>query len=120
MQYTLFDTAPAPAPEAHARHTDPETSHLAAAALPADTITARQLAVLAVFCVRSAMTDEQMLDQYQQSRPLLDLPVQSQSGLRTRRSELVHAGLLRDSGLRSLTASGRQAIIWTLTGAGGI
>lgn len=42
----------------------------------------------------------------------------SASGLRSRRSELVKAGLVEDSGERGKTASGRKTIIWRLTEAG--
>ena len=34
------------------------------------------------------------------------------SGIRPRRIELVQAGLVRDSGKRRATRSGRQAVIW--------
>jgi hypothetical protein len=38
----------------------------------------------------------------------------SPSGLRTRTNELVKAGLVKDSGKREETPSGRKAIIWEL------
>ena len=36
------------------------------------------------------------------------------SGLRTRRSELVDAGLVVDSGERKLTQNGAKSIVWRL------
>ena len=42
----------------------------------------------------------------------------SASGIRTRRSELVHAGYVRDSGHRATLPTGRKAIVWEITLAG--
>ena len=43
---------------------------------------------------------------------LYDGPLASASGLRTRRSELVNAGLVVDSDRRDTLASGRKAVVW--------
>jgi hypothetical protein len=45
-------------------------------------------------------------------------PTVSDSGFRTRRAELVHAGLVQDSGLRYRIGTGRLAIAWEITTAG--
>lgn len=46
-------------------------------------------------------------------------PKSSQSGLRTRVSELVRGGVVQDSGRTRTMSTGRQAIVWTLTTQGG-
>ena len=43
-----------------------------------------------------------------------DVTDQSDSGLRTRRNELVRMGLLADTGQTRPIRSGRQAILWGL------
>lgn len=112
MQHTLFDHLPDSEPRA--RTSDPDTSHEAAASVRrvADT----HAALLALFALYPAMTDEQMLDHYTSLRTIMGWPRQSPSGLRTRRSELVQAGLIGDSGDRARTTSGRACIIWQHTG----
>jgi hypothetical protein len=78
--------------EAHARRTDPSTSH--AAARSVGNLTKKQLAVHALLRKNGSMTDEQLVRTY---REAVDkkitfngvlLPEQSDSGIRTRRSEL--------------------------------
>lgn len=103
MQTELFEQV------AHARHGDPVTSHRAAASVTE--LTAKQEAVLRVFNNYKRLTDEQLATIYS---TLPDFPAQSESGLRTRRSELVTRGKVKDSGERGLTAMGRQCIIWAL------
>ncbi len=104
-------------PYKRTRKTDPTTS-LDAAASVTD-ITKKQKAVLTV--LRSGrFTDEELWKQYEASRifgtlrgqPIEALPEQSVSGLRTRRSELRHRGLVRDSGVKRRLASGRMAVVW--------
>jgi hypothetical protein len=93
---------------AHARATDPQTSHDAAASIPSDKIRASQQAVLSVLRVHGPMDDTGIIEIC-----MLAQPSQSPSGIRTRRSELVAKGLIADSGERRTLASGRKAIIWT-------
>ena len=101
---TLFDEV-----IALTRTTDPQTSHDAAKTVR---VTDGQMAVYAEFRMYGPMTDEQLiyaLKVRSESCPDAQL---SDSGARSRRSELVKLGMLRDSGQRGVTASGRQTIIW--------
>ena len=91
--------------QAHARRTDPPTSHEAAASIVA--LLAKQEAVLHVFNKYKTLTLEQLVANY------FGLP-QCASGIRTRASELVKLGYLRDSGRTTKTKSGRNAIIWEI------
>ncbi len=119
----LFDatTLPRKLPEgtdpmlrAVARRTDPDTSHAAAASVKE--LTKKQKAVLAILRVLTesmgGATDEQIADAYQTNLPWERLPEQSDSGLRTRRSELVRKGVVVDSGERRRNRAGRQCAVW--------
>lgn len=93
-----------------ARRTDPATSHAAAASVRNPELDrARVYAALA----EGPMTDEQILERCRAHYA----PQISPSGARTRRSELVRTGLVRDSGRRTRLSSGRLAIIWERTEA---
>jgi hypothetical protein len=100
-QPSLFDDL-----TARARRSDPSTSH--AAARSVKRIRASHAAILACFQQHGPMHDEKLQELYGQQPPL------SQSGLRTRRSELVDRDLLRDSGKRTKTRFNRETIIWEL------
>jgi hypothetical protein len=99
---------------AHARHTDPSTSHAAAKSLSSDTLRRSQMAVLSVLCDRGPMDDKQLVREYSW-HPLFKALPQSDSGLRTRRKELVAQGLVEDSGMKVQSSSGRQMIVWRAT-----
>jgi hypothetical protein len=88
-----------------ARNTDPQTSHDAAASV--DDVTLTQAFVLRA--LKRPRTDPQLIEAY---RKLKHAPRASESGIRTRRAELVDRGLVVDSGLRSVTPFGRKAIVW--------
>ena len=105
------ETGAAPA-RAHARGSDPWTSHAAARSLDAETLRKTQEAVLACFQIAGAMHHERLVDRYGTLRPEYGWPEQSVSGLRTRTSELVTGGHLRDSGRVTRLDSGRKSIIW--------
>jgi hypothetical protein len=107
-QASLFDDVP---DVPRARATDPATSHAAAASV--DEVTRKQAAVLAVLR-EGPLTDAQLVGVYQAraAATLGALPPQSSSGLRTRRSELVAKGRVRDSGARVRMETGRMAIVW--------
>ena len=94
----LFDTP-------HARNTDPQTSHDAAASVKR--IRENQQLILACIKRLGPVTDEQLVKKLSFYTPM------SPSGIRTRRNELVKQGLVRDSGHREKLASGRLAILWT-------
>lgn len=113
----LFDPPPEPpatdpAPVAHARRTDPPTSHAAAAALTPDTLRKSQAEVLNI------LRQGPMHDQRIAATALAWHSKQSPSGLRTRRAELVAAGLVEDSGRRETLPSGRGSVVWRLTAKG--
>lgn len=95
---------------AKARTTDPHTSHDAAESV--QNMTEKREAILHIFKVRSSMTDFELMEVYQEMQEFL--PVQSESGIRTRRSELVQMGFLKDSGERKPNENGRSCVVWTL------
>lgn len=100
---------------AHARWSDPVTSHAAAKSLSEEKLRESQEAVLGVFRLwHTPMDDPLMIERYRGSVT----PWQSPSGLRTRRKELVDLGYLEDSGERFIMPSGRKSIVWRLTDKG--
>lgn len=98
---TLFDS-----PAAHARATDPATSHEAAASISRAHVTAAQDAILISLRMRGPMTDEAI---YEVVSKLIQI---SPSGCRTRRAELVDAGKVIATGFGE-TARGRKCQIWS-------
>lgn len=99
---SLFDEPPT----AHARRTDPQTSHDAARSVR--DLTAKQAMILAVLDSAGPCDFDDLIENYRDR----GLPAQSPSGIRTRVSELVARGLVEDSGDRSVLPSGRRAIVW--------
>lgn len=91
-----------------ARRTDPATSHLAAESV--DNITATQSFVLR--CLKRPRNDVELVNAY---RAYKTAPRASESGIRTRRAELVDRGLVIDTGRRVRLSSGRYAIVWGLS-----
>lgn len=93
---------------AHARSTDPDTSHEAAASIK--DLRQSQFKVWMLFgAFPDGATDEELLDRARQIGFLI-----SDSGLRTRRSELVRQGLVEWSGEKKWTTSGRRTRVWQL------
>lgn len=88
-----------------ARKTDPTTSHEAAAQV-AD-LTATKQAILKA--LNHPRTDVDLISAY---KSLHGAPMASESGIRTRRAELVTSGLVVDTGDRAKLPSGRNAIVW--------
>lgn len=95
---------------ARARTTDPATSHAAAASI-AD-LRASQAAVLAMFIFYGELYDQQLVERYQREERE---PMQSESGLRTRRRELCDAGLIERTNRTVRLPSGRKSYVWRLT-----
>ena len=91
-----------------ARNTDPATSHDAADSVSEVTLT--QSFVLRV--LRRPRVDVELVRAYQNMKTA---PRASESGIRSRRAELVKQGLVRDTGRRTRLESGRMAIVWERT-----
>jgi hypothetical protein len=94
-----------------ARNGDPQTSHDAAASV--QEVSAAQTRLLALYALLGQMTDTQLVDNYRQMAAGGDWPPMSDSGIRTRRHELVQQGRVVDSGNLGVTPSGRRSILWT-------
>jgi hypothetical protein len=96
------------------RTTDPGTSREAASYVRG--LTEKQQAVLHLLRRhRRGLSDQSIIALYGSARgraPFGIIPRQSESGIRTRRAELVARGLVRDTGRRTTTPSGRKAIVW--------
>ena len=90
-----------------ARATDPDTSWDAAASVDRPHLTTVRQGILDALLEHGAMTDEQI---WRAIQPLHHLT--SPSGARTRRRELVVAGLVEDSGSRIKGMTGRMMILW--------
>ena len=90
-----------------ARKTDPITSHEAAASVV--NITDTQKVILHL--LKKPMTDLELVQTFYKSvnRNVLWA---SESGIRSRRSELVQRGKVVDTGTREKLPSGRNAIVW--------
>jgi hypothetical protein len=87
-----------------ARISDPETSHQAAQSVSHVSPLKNRILEL----LRTPMSDPELFNAVRSSSPFSV----SESGVRSRRSELAQAGLVLDSGERQTLPSGRQAIIW--------
>lgn len=95
---------------AKARTTDPITSHLAAESV--DNVTATQAFIMR--CLKRPRNDVELVNAYRQYK---SAPRASESGIRSRRAELVDRGLVVDTGRRVRLASGRYSIVWGLANA---
>jgi hypothetical protein len=89
----------------HARKTDPQTSHDAAASVKNLTPTKEFI----LKALNRPRTDVDLVEAYQNMK---FAPRASESGIRSRRAELVAQGLVIDSGARIKLPSGRWATIW--------
>lgn len=98
-------------PQAHARRTDGKTSRDAAVSVT-DTEKVRDW-IMHLFREFGEMHDEYLVENYTNGS-VHQRPRASDSGIRSRRAELVRLGKLRDSGERGLTASGRKSVVWEI------
>ena len=104
------------------RHTDPDTSHDAAGSV--DTFNARQTHIAILTLLGQPQPDHMRIDaalweRFNRMRAAYGWPMQSPSGLRTRRSELVRAGHVVDTGRRQRKDdTGRRAAVWAITPSG--
>jgi hypothetical protein len=96
----------------HARLTDPETSHEAADSVRNLTLTKK--AIVSIFEKHNSLSDYHLQIAYRGLVSGGDAPKASESGIRSRRAELVDEGILEDSGYRIALESGRSAILWKL------
>lgn len=91
-----------------ARTLDPSTSHQAASSV--GNLTETKLVILDL--LQTAMTDQALIALYNVRVALGEAPRASESGIRSRRAELVADGFVEDSGGREILVSGRKAILW--------
>ncbi len=91
-----------------ARSTDPWTSHEAAESITG--LTEKRRAVLFILNRYGPMTDTDISFRYGQHE---ELPRQSASGLRTRRSELVERERVFNTGDVIVLKSNRRSIVWS-------
>lgn len=101
-------------PVAHARRTDPETSHEAARSVEA--LPKRLADVLLVLTEHGPAHDEDLCQLYRQrmrsaiwSRRVME---QTDQSIRSRRAELVKAGKVEYTGQKALTKTGRKSRVW--------
>lgn len=90
---------------ARARNTDPSTSHEAAASVKDITKTQE-------FILQALVRPRTDIDLVEAYNNLKLAPRASESGIRSRRAELVRAGMIVDTGERRKLESGRKAIVW--------
>jgi hypothetical protein len=95
------------------RTNDPITSHQAAASIK--NITETQRAILRILW-RKQCTDVELVRIYTMHELHKKAPYASDSGIRSRRAELVERGYITPSGRLEKLPSGRNAIVWKPTG----
>lgn len=90
-----------------ARKTDPVTSHEAADSV--EKVSTTQLAVYKL--LKKHMTDQELHTAYVSMVTIGKAPMASESGIRSRRAELVQLNLVEPKGF-ARTWSGRRCIVW--------
>ena len=91
----------------NARKTDPYTSHEAANSVVE--VTDTQLAIYKL--LNKPKSDQDLIMAYRNLVASNRAPMASESGIRSRRAELVHLDLIKAFG-ESKTWSGRRCIVW--------
>lgn len=91
-----------------ARMTDPNTSWEAAASVT--NVTETQQHILLILTI--PMTDDELIDAFDAMAGSNGWKLASPSGIRSRRAELVALGLVKDTGERRKSWSGRKSIVW--------
>lgn len=99
---------------AHARNSDPTTSHEAAAKV-ANTEIIKGI-IVDILTIANA-TDTDIREAYLHLGNDYGWPKSTESSLRSRRAELVREGKVADSGDREVLASGRKSIVWKIAEA---
>ena len=92
----------------YARKTDPGTSFIAARSV--QNISPTQQGILNLLI--EGMTDESLVNVYTGLAKGGYVPMASESGIRSRRAELVKQGLVVDTGERATMTTGRLATVW--------
>lgn len=100
---------------AHARATDPETSHNAAASI--ENVTDRQRAVHEALSEYGPITHEELVAKYVETRAVHVWPEQTPSSIRSRCAELVKLDLVRHDGY-GRTVNGGKSRTWRALPAG--
>lgn len=91
----------------NARKSDPYTSHEAADSVVE--VTDTQLAIYKL--LKKPMSDQDLVSAYRNLVASNRAPRASESGIRSRRAELVHLDLIKAFG-ESKTWSGRKCLVW--------
>ena len=99
-----------------ARSTDPQTSHDAAEKVKHRSKV--QSVIYNILWTGGAMTDPQIAEHYYGRVADGSAPNHSESGLRTRRKELVDAGVIKATGEKDKLDTGRYANLWALENSG--
>jgi hypothetical protein len=95
----------------HARRTDPQTSHEAA-----KSVTNVEKTKAAIWkLLADPLTDTELMSKYRVQMLFGDAPEASESGVRSRRAELVAEGMVEATGERRKTPSGRSSMVWVRT-----
>lgn len=98
------------------RELDPSTSFEAARSIKTENITKTMSGILEI--LKNGPRHDESLEQTYNALSISGVyPYASPSGIRSRRAELVELGLVKDSGERVKTRSGRSSIVWQVTNA---